>query len=378
MKKINFFQIIIITIILKTIENKETIQNTYLGSYSNEILSYKYINQSEFRLTRKTPVNNYENPSWLSTSGNKKFLFSVGEVNSFEGKYSGSISSFLINQDYSITRINSISSNGGSPCHLKVHKNTIFISNYCSGSLSLVNHDENGYLKTIQVINHTNEVDKECIKGSHVHQTVIEENNVFVVDLGLNSIFHYTLQEDNTIRPNIHSALIKLEEGCGPRQMIITKKGYAYVLCELSSRIMILKYDEQKGVLRRTQYESKTTLRNGESNNRMAASEMKIKEEKYIYVSNRDLSNPNQNRNSIGVFEISKNEPIFEIIQHVNTEGVHPRYFTFDKFDENILVSNKNTGNIVIFGYNKTNGLIDKNQFNNFIGFVQPTFILFL
>jgi len=46
----------------------------------------------------------------------------------------------------------------------------------------------------------------------------------------------------------------------------------------------------------------------------MNASEVIIsKDGKYIYVSNRDISKPNKNRNTIGVFEIKEMQNTFSI-----------------------------------------------------------------
>jgi 6-phosphogluconolactonase len=177
-----------------------------------------------------------------------------------------------------------------------------------------------------------------------------------------------------------------MKNGCGPRQLIIDEKikEFAFALCEIDSTITTLKYD--KGLGRMRVLSTISTLRNGESNIKMAAAEIKILNQK-IYVSNRDLTNPNQNRNSIAgkiyfnlkiVFRIDENNGRLFLMQHVNTNGIHPRFFTF-KDDKYLMITNQNSNNIATFEISKETGLInERSLIIHSDNIKKPSHILFL
>jgi 6-phosphogluconolactonase len=111
-------------------ENKENI--FYVGSYTDNLSIFSF-NNGNIKFIKDLKV--LQNPSWLSKSNDGKFLFVVSEVNNFNGKFTGAISSYLINERNStvLNIIETMETFGGSPCHVLVKNNILYISNYCSG-----------------------------------------------------------------------------------------------------------------------------------------------------------------------------------------------------------------------------------------------------
>ena len=101
---------------------------------------------------------------------------------------------------------------------------------------------------------------------------------------------------------------------------------------------------------------------------------------KFLYVSNRDNSSPNQNRSSIAVFSISSQDGSLTHIQNADSGGMHPRYFTFDHTGKAILITNQNSNNIVWISVDDITGLIIENSTNVFVhpDLVGPTQVLLL
>jgi len=88
---------------------------------------------------------------------------------------------------------------------------------------------------------------------------------------------------------------------------------------------------------------------------------------KFLYVSNRDNSEPNQNRSSIAVFSISSQDGSLAHIQNANSGGMHPRYFTFDRTGRAMLIANQNSNNIVWITVDDTTGLMNESSSKTFV-----------
>jgi hypothetical protein len=79
------------------------------------------------------------NPSFLALHPNNRYLYSVSEVSSFQGK-NGAIAAFLIDDKTgALTFLNTVSSEGGDPSHLAVDKTGKWLAtaNYKTGSVSV-------------------------------------------------------------------------------------------------------------------------------------------------------------------------------------------------------------------------------------------------
>lgn len=76
----------------------------FFGSYTNHIQTY-LLSADSYKLTHIATCNSGDNPSWLTLSKSKKFLFAVNEVNDYNGEYSGAISSFRVEEGGNLTLI---------------------------------------------------------------------------------------------------------------------------------------------------------------------------------------------------------------------------------------------------------------------------------
>ena len=245
--------------------------------------------------------------------------------------------------------------------------------------MSLIPYQSNGELKDAsQVIVH-NPTDL-----SHIHYTNIYKDIVNIVDLGLDTITQYLMNNNGTIDSEPFN-VIQFPNGTGPRQIKIHPSGnFAVVVCETANTLTILPMDVNTGIITNTNfsnYFTVSTLPKDQTNTEyMYAAELQFSQlAEYVYVSNRDESDPNKGRSSISVFKIIFDNNIkLEWLQTVSSQGQYPRYFTFLNDGNVIAIVNQIDGNFVSYLINKENGLIltdtlvssDNNVLTN------PTFIL--
>ena len=76
-------------------------------------------------------------PSFLALSPDKKFLFSVSEVSSYQGAKTGSVSSYAVDRSAGkLTLISTVASGGSGPCHINTDLTgrVLLVANYTGGS----------------------------------------------------------------------------------------------------------------------------------------------------------------------------------------------------------------------------------------------------
>ena len=131
--------------------------------------------------------------------------------------------------------------------------------------------------------------------------------------------------------------------------MVLHKElNFAFSASELDSTLTTLHYDRLSGAL--TPLSTISSLRQNEAADGMGAGEIALSSNgKFVYISNRDISEPNQNRSSIGVFKIERSTGELSCIQHVWSFGIHPRHFVLHESARLLIVANKDSNNLVVF-----------------------------
>lgn len=258
--------------------------------------------------------------------------------------------------------INSITSQGGAPCHITLtpHGNFLLISNYFGGSISVaaIDHNTGGFdmtcnkhQKPIQNIpsRYTHSNKQPNRNGPHVHQSLYipHTNLVLVCDLGYDMITTYLYNEQrNTVNVLTELSRFIVLPGSGPRHMVLNKQyNYLYVVNELSNTVCVLRIDKANGLVSNINplghthdehYYTVLPLMSQHLCDEFASAEILIhKNNKYLYVSVRDVKPGcntnmlntinNRTRDAIIVFAILDDGARLERIQEVSSCGSHPR-----------------------------------------------------
>lgn len=382
-----FITFISACITLFTLVESDT--NFYVGSYMNYVSILNLNERGMITYVNSSFDPSIFSPSWLTLSHSHQFLYVVNEVSNFEGFYTGAIAAYEIDLNtHQLKFINQISSNGAYPCHTYVDETDsyFYISNYCSGTIEVVQIEDDGSLgKVVQVINHNSQTEEGCTSAK-AHELVFDGKSVFAMDLGQDRIYHYIVNDLNGQLkiPDNKVPYISLGANTGPRHMILHPTfDLAFVISEAACTITVLSYDHMDKALSETPLQIISLLPEDVSTADMAAAELQFnKEGNMLYASTRDVSDPNLNRSCITSFSISmeNRDQILRVEQYVSSLGVHPRYFTFDESNQYLLVANKNSDNIVVFQVDSTSRRIDENgvvyQFPNHVE--QPSHLLWI
>jgi 6-phosphogluconolactonase len=314
----------------------------YIGTYTNgesEGIYQLQFNTENGELTNLNLVASIENPSFIAYSPNKKFIYAVGEGGD------GTISSFKIEDDGVLNLINKQKTFGGAPCHVTINTegNKAVVSNYVGGNVALYNINLDGSLnEASQVFDHNDTVQK-----SHAHSAQFYKNELFVADLGRNSVYLYENKGDSDYSLKTNS-IVEITENAGPRHFTLTNDGkFIYIINEYASSVTTAKRVGNDFEL----VNHTSTLSDDYKGNNSCADIHLSKDERFLYGSNRG-------ENSIVVFKRDTETGVLSKIQNINVHGDWPRNFTLDPTGKFILVANKKSGNISVFKIDSENGML--------------------
>jgi 6-phosphogluconolactonase len=325
---------------------------TYTATTSKGIYVYSF--DTSNANTSLLSVAATSNPSFLTVSSNKKYVYAVGEnVDSTITPVGGSVTAFSFNNGM-LTKINAQPSGGKNPCYVTINKTgkNIFVGNYSSGSLASLTINVDGSLNASnQIITHSgNSINKKRQEAPHVHATVLSPNNKFlyVPDLGIDKVVCYAINKKTGVLTNTSAA--ESLPGSGPRHFTFAPNDkFAYLMEELTGTVVCYKVNgtNLKFVQRISSHPSDFKGTIGSADIHVSP------DNKFLYCSNRG------DANSIAIFAVDKNTGTLTNVGFHSTLGKSPRNFNFDPSGNFLLVANQNSDEIVIFKIDKATGLLN-------------------
>lgn len=302
----------------------------FVGTYEtkpNKSLFCFELNEDTFEVNEIFSLDGFMSASYLCLDEINNKLFVAEE-------FAQTISSVSL-EDFSKTSLNI---NEEFPCHIfhSRENNKILISNYGSGSLSVIKLDDCSNLEKLEqtFMHRGKSVNKNRQESAHIHFSGGKDKEIWVVDLGIDKVKNYNFHQ-NKLASNLEKD-ISVPAGTGPRHFVFGKNrintNYMYLVGELSNEVLVIDTENKKIV------QVISTLKNNAVSNTCAAIKMSEKGD-FIYVSNRG-------EDTIAVFKV-KNDGKLELIQSQLTYGENPRDFSI--FDNILLVANQSSNNITIF-----------------------------
>jgi 6-phosphogluconolactonase len=334
-------------------------QNTslYVGTYtdgdSEGIYQFQF-NIETGKLSDKQLVAATENPSYLINSLDKKYIYAVNEIEN------GTLTSYKVGDDGYLTSLNNVSSHGAHPCHLAISKqgDKVVVSNYTGGNASLYHIKKDGSLsESFQILDHNSSQEV-----SHAHSAQFYEDQLYVSDLGRNSVYRYNLESENYKLAD--SSIVTMTDKAGPRHFSLTKDGqFIYIINEYANTVTSGKKTNEGFKL----LENTSTLANNYKDDSYCADIHLSENENFLYGSNRG-------ENSIVVFKRDRISGKLKKVQSMNTQGDWPRNFTIDPSGKFLLVANQKSNNITVFKIDANNG---KLSFLDSVELSAPVCLLF-
>lgn len=329
----------------------------YLGSYTKEESKGVYrinFDSEQAAITDVTPVAELNNPTYVTVSENNQNLYAVSQAGE-----EGGIEAFSIDQETGeLTKLNTLTAAGSPPCHVSVNRdNSIVVTaNYHTKQIVSYLTNPDGSLKTVaDIAEHDGSGPHERQEKPHMHYAGFspDEKFVFAVDLGSDEITTYAIDPQGMLTKK---HVLKTPAGSGPRHLTFSPNGkYAYVMTELSSEVLTLKYDQETGAFKQLQQlkaipDTFTDVNDG--------SAIHVSNDgKFVYVGNRG-------HNSIAVFKVDQDSNELEFVEWTGTEGDWPRDFVLSPDQKYLIASNQKTGTLTVFERNQEAGTLSLKQAN--------------
>jgi len=340
----------------------------FVGTYSTGADNhgegiYKFrVNRETGELTDRKLVSKTPNPTWITIAPSKKFLYAINEVTDFAGG-NGSVSAFAIDPGGDLRLLNTVSSAGAGPAHMSLDASGkfAFVANYIGGSVAVLPVHADGSLgDAVDTHRDLNMVGParpaNAPPGSfassghdapHAHMIAADPKNNFVLatDLGQDRLYTYSL--DNTSGKLNQRGFLTLLGGPGPRHFAFHPNGrWLYLICEESTQIIFLSYDEKSGAAAIKQIHS--ALPAGFEGTTYASEIAVSPDGHFVYSANRL-------HDTISIFAIGDNgDPKF--IGETSTMGDYPRNFAIDESGSWIFVCNQHSDCVTSFRIDRESG----------------------
>nr|WP_213618944.1 lactonase family protein [Paenibacillus sp. J22TS3] len=320
----------------------------FIGSYAEAEGPGVYVyelNEDNGALNRLDQVSGLANPTFLNVDAANHKLYAITEAK-VDGNKGGAVASFEIDSASGKLQVLNREANlGSTTCHINRSKDNryLVVSSYHGGTVGLIELLSDGTVgRLLDTKQHTGQgTNPERQEKPHVHSAFFSPDGryLFVSDLGIDVVRTYTINEES--RSLEFHADTLLPPGSGPRHLTFHPSGeYVYVINEVNSTIAAFSYDKSSGKL--SALEVVSTLPEGYQGENITAEIAVSCDGRYLYGSNRG-------HDSIVVYQINPDTGKLSYVEHVSTEGGHPRHFALTPEGKLLVVANRDSNNLTVF-----------------------------
>ncbi|RTQ34987.1 6-phosphogluconolactonase [Variovorax gossypii] len=270
-----------------------------------------------------TPVQTVAsaNPSFLAVHPNRRFLYAINEIDTYEGLPTGTAEAYAIDERSGrLTLVNrqSLSLSGVIPAHLAVSPDgrALVVALYGGGAYNVLPIGNDGALGKVSGIEKEtgSGPDAERQESPHPHMVQFDASGrrVLATDLGSDRVNVFTLA-DGKLAPIGRAAV---QAGSGPRHLALhPSQRYLYVVGELDASVTSYAYDAANGAVGE-QRQRVSTLPDGYTGQKSAAALVMHPSGQFLYASNRRLKSDHPLADSIAAFRIDPASGNLTPVQH--------------------------------------------------------------
>ncbi|AKP68192.1 lactonase family protein [Companilactobacillus ginsenosidimutans] len=235
-----------------------------------------------------------------------------------------------------------------SPSFVKIDqsRNLVFSAYFHLSKVTIHQITDDNKLELLSTINFEGTGPRAEQDQSKPHYSVVTpDGKLIICDYGTDRISIYDI--DDPTDPKLLNNYIA-PAGYAPRHLVFhPTKPYIYVACELSSKVLVLKYDADDT---RLTLVDEATVAKDEQKNTTAAIRI-TNDGKYLYVSTRGAD-------TIAAFEINETGDRLKTLGSAKTNGNGPRDFELDPSEKFVLAANQDSDNLTLFKRNPNKGLL--------------------
>ncbi len=230
---------------------------TQTGGASKGIYAYTWDHESG-TLGRQSLAAETPSPTYITLAPDRHFLFAANEVDHFQGKPSGGVSSFkLEGGPGKLVAVNATTSAGPGTCFVGVDPQgrVLLCANYTGGSAASFRIGPGGVLSpAVSEFHFTGHGPNAARQEApHVHRAITSPSGKYALfcDLGLDVIHCYGLDTATArLEPHTPPVAWQAPAGAGPRSLRFHPNGrWAYCVQEMGASVALLDWDEAAGTL---------------------------------------------------------------------------------------------------------------------------------
>jgi 6-phosphogluconolactonase len=330
----------------------------YLGTYTNKDSKGIYgmrISQEGKLIEELKLLAEQPSPTYFYLSRNRRFLYAASEPG--EGE-KGAIYVYKIDPETkNLELIDKRTAAGRGLCHITMDKQERYavVTCYPDATVQVYPVDHHGKVTEMFCLRRHSgcgPVDDRQ-ESAHAHSAYFTPDGLYMVvcDLGIDELVLYTMNEETGKLHRTFGKNVTMPAGCGPRHMVFSPDGhFAYVVCELSSELVTLRYKGEEGFEIIDQISCLSPEFHSE---RSFASAIRIsKDGRDLYVSNRG-------EDSIAHFKVDVCSGHAQLVKSYSTRGWYPRDFILTE-DENLLIAvNQLSENMAIYKRDPKTGALE-------------------
>jgi 6-phosphogluconolactonase len=324
-----------------------TTSRVYFGTSNGKGIYFADFDDETGELTQPQLAIAIGRPGFLTIHPNKQYIYSTA-FGGILGRQGG-VAAMKIEPDGRLDLLNMQATEGKGNCHVSLDQTGRLLTTayYGSGSVASFSILADGSVSEVKsYFAHSGSgAHPQRQNKAYAHSVFVNPANthVYAADLGIDKIMIYQIApEAGTLAPA--GAAVVPGGGMGPRHMKWNQAGsILYVLNELDLSVSIFKA-VANGQLEFV--ETVSSLPEGADKMRMTCAEIRIHPNgKFIYASNRDLTE--QGRDSITLF--TRFEDGFKRIENTPAQVWVPRNFNLDPTGKWLLAAGQKSNDIAVF-----------------------------
>jgi 6-phosphogluconolactonase len=240
-------------------------------------------------------------------------------------------------------------SESNSPSFVKIDqsRNLIFSAYFHLSQVTIDHITDNNKLERCSTIKFEGSGPRPEQDQSKPHYSVTTpDGKLIICDYGTDRIYLYDIDD-----PTAPKQLLEYiaPAGYAPRHLVFhPTEPYIYVACELSSKVLVLKYDAEAS---RLTLVDEASAAKDEQKNTTAAIRI-TKDGKFLYVSTRGA-------NTIATFEINETGDRLKELGTSKTKGKGPRDFQLDPSEKFLLAANQDSDDLTLFRRHPKKGILN-------------------
>jgi len=327
-------------------------QRVFVGSNTTEgILAYDWDPETP-ELSPAGVAAKLANVDWITYSAGREYLYAASEVESFNGKATGAVASYTVENGH-LHPLSAQNSASVGTCYVGLdHSGRVLLAaDYGGGSAASFLITAGKLSPAVWQEHYTvHGPNKERQESAHAHFGSFSPDNRFayINDLGGDCIHIYSL---NAATAELTPAgIYKAKPGAGPRTLHFHPNGHtAYSINELDSTVDVLEWSKGDGMLALAKHIELMPARyTGDTH---ACDTVITKDGKCVYFANRG-------NNSIYLFHADWNTGSLTLSGRFDCGGKTPRNFVLDPTERWMLVANQDSNQISVLARNAATGTL--------------------